>query len=107
MILLAHIVHRRGQTSHADAAWLEQHVQRHARPSGDDLGVRRLRSCHPDRYRQRPAIRAAHDIVGLVIPLIKSDYWQAMCTQGMESVVDRDLRSTMLMGSMWVSCLRR
>ena len=100
MILLAHIVHRRGQTSHADAAWLEQHVQRQARRGGDDVGVRRLGSCHPDRYHQRPAIRTAYDIVGLVMPLIKPDYRQAMCTQGMESIVDRGFRRTMLMGSM-------
>ena len=82
-------------------------MQRQARRGGDNVGVRRLGSIHPDRYRQRPAMRAAHDIVGLVMPLIKPDYWQAMCTQGMESVVDRDFRRTMLMGGMWVSCLRR
>jgi hypothetical protein len=38
------------------------------------------------------------------MPLIKPDYRQAVCAQGMKSVVDRDFRRTMLMGSMWVSC---
>jgi hypothetical protein len=47
---------------------------------GDDLGVRRLGTCHPDRYRQRSAIRTAHDIVGIVMLLIEPDYGQAMCT---------------------------
>jgi hypothetical protein len=37
--------------------------------------------------------------------LIDPDHGQAMCTQGMESVVDRDFRRTLLMGSMSVSCL--
>jgi len=36
--------------------------------------------------------------------LIEPDDGQALCTQGMKSVVDCDFRRTMLMGSMWMSC---
>ena len=32
--------------------------------------------------------------------LVEPDHWQAMCTQGMESVVDRDFSRSLLMGSM-------
>ena len=66
----------------------------------DDGGVRSLGMCHPDRHGQRSAIRAPHDIVGFVMELIEPDDGQALCTQGMESVVDRDFRRAMLMGSM-------
>ena len=36
--------------------------------------------------------------------LIEPDDGQAMCAQGMESVVDCDFRGAKLMGSMWMSC---
>ena len=67
MNLLAHIVHRRRQTNYADAAQLQQYAKRQLRSPGDDRGVRSLGMCHPGRQRQRPAIRAPHDIVGLVM----------------------------------------
>ena len=107
MILLANIVHRGRQTSHADAAQLEQHAKRQVCRPGDDGGVRRFGMCHPDRYRQWSAIRATHDIVGFIMSLIEPDDGQSLCTQRMKSVVDRDFRGAMLMGSMWMSCLRR
>ena len=67
MNLLAHIVHRRRQTNHAEAAQLRQYAKRQLRSPGDDRGVRSLGMGHPGGQRQRPAIRAPHDIVGLVM----------------------------------------
>ena len=61
----AHCAHtRRG--SHADTTQLDQHAERQAR-NGNHLGVRSLGTCHPDRHRQRSAVGAPYDIIGLVI----------------------------------------
>ena len=49
-----------------------------------------LGTCHPDRHRQRPAVGAPYDIIGLVMKLVAPDHRQTMSAQGMESVVDRD-----------------
>ena len=103
MILLGHIVHTRGEASHTDTAQLDQHAKRQAR-NRDHLRVRSLGTCHPDRHRQRPAVGAPYDIIGLVMKLVEPDHRQAMGTQGMEAIVDRDISNALLMGSMSFSC---
>src|SRR5208282_4743012 len=103
ILLLGHIVHTRGEASHADTTQLDQHAERQAR-NRNHLRVRSLGTCHPDRHRQRPAVGAPYDIIGLVIKLVEPDHRQAMGTQGMEAIVDRDISNALLMGSMSFSC---
>ena len=103
MILLVHIVRTREEAGHGNAAQFEQHANRQAR-SGDYLRVRGLGTSHPGRHGQRRAIGATHDIVDLVVKVVHPDHWEALCTQRMVAVVDRDLSRALLMGSMSFSC---
>ena len=104
MILLVHIVRTHGEDG--DAVQFEQHANRQAR-NGDYLRVCGFGPSHPGRHRQRLAIGPPQDIVDLVVGVVHPDYWQTVCTQGMEGVIDRDFSKTLLMGSMSFSCLRR
>ena len=104
MILLVHIVHTRGQTGLGDAQHLEHGPNRQP-PDRDDPWAGCLRLRHPCRYPQRPAIGAADDEVDLVEKLVLPDYWQALPSEGMKAIVDRNLLSALLMGIMWLSCL--
>jgi hypothetical protein len=107
VILLGHIVHTRGgEASHGDAAQLVQHANRQTR-SGNYLRVCSLAARHPDRYRQRSAVGAPHDIVGFVVEFVQPDHRQAVRAQRVEAVVDCNFSSTLLMGSMSFSCSRR
>ena len=73
---------------------------------GNNPRVRGLRTGHPSRYSQRLAIGTPQDIVDLFVGVVHPHYWQTVCAQGMESVIDRDFSWALLMGSMSFSCSR-
>ena len=106
VVLLVHIVHKRGQTGLGDAMQFEQHPNRQAR-SGDDPCAGGLGTSHPGRHRQRPAIVQSHDIVDLVVKLVLPDHGQALRAQRMKAVVNGNFSRALLMGSMSFSCSRR
>ena len=82
-----------------------QHADWQAR-SGNNLRVRSPGMGHPRRHRQWPAVGPLDDIVSLVVKVVLPDHRQALCTQRMEAIVNRNFSRTLLMGSMSFSCSR-
>ncbi len=71
---------------------------------GDDRRASALGLRHPRRYRERPAVNAADDVVDFVEKIVLPDHLQVLPTERVEAVVDRDLLGALLMGIMSLSC---
>ena len=92
-----------GKAGSGDAAQFKQYVNRQA-GDRDQICIRGLRARHPRRHCHRPSIRPSHDKVDLVVKIVQSHHWKAVCGRGMVEVVDRHFRRALLMGSMSFSC---